>query len=79
MAPGRAFMPQKVPTVRVVSVWPKPSMMERPVASRKMRCTSGFRASPAVVMLRMELRLYWEISSRISMRSMVGGAQKVVI
>ena len=68
MLPGLGVMPAKVPTVRVVSVWPKASMMETPVASLKRLKTSGFMASPAVLALRRELRSYRLRSSRIRKR-----------
>ena len=63
----------------VVSVWPKPSMMERPVASRKRLKTSGFMASPAVEACLMELKSYLLRSCLMKKRYMVGGAQKVVM
>ncbi len=79
MEPGFGVMPMKLPTVSVVSVWPKPSMMEMPVASRKRVKTSGFMASPAMLAWRMEERSYLERSSLMKYRYMVGGAQNVVI
>jgi len=41
--------------------------------------TSGFRASPAVVAWCTELKSYLEMSSLMSIRYIVGGAQNVVI
>ena len=53
--------------------------MERPVVFLKMLNTSGFSASPAVLAQWMLDRSYFEMSSRIRKRYMVGGAQKVVM
>ena len=47
--PGFGVIPIKLPTVSVVSVCPKPSMMEMPVTSLKRLKTSGFMASPAML------------------------------
>ena len=79
MEPSLGVMPTVLATSTVPSLWPKPSMMERPVASWNLRNTSGFRASPAVVMCLTVDRSYFMMSWRIIMRSMVGGAQKVVM
>ena len=49
MAPIRGSAPKRLPTVRVVSVWPKPSIKVRPVAAFHWRYSSGLRASPAVL------------------------------
>ena len=72
-------VPTGLYTVRVVSVWPKPSISVRPVARFHCSNTSGFNASPAVVEYSMEDRSYLERSSLIKNRYMVGGAQKVVM
>ena len=68
-----------MPRTSVVSVWPKASMMDRPVAFLNRLNTSGFSASPAVHAQWMLLRSYFEMSSRIRKRYMVGGAQKVLM
>ena len=64
---------------RVVSVWPKPSMIRSPVSFSNCRNTSGFMASPAVVARWTEEKSYWLRSCLIIIRYMVGGAQKVVM
>ena len=79
MEPGLGTVPTGFKMVRVVSVWPKPSIKERPVARFHCSKTSGFKASPAVVEYSMELRSYLLKSSLMKNRYMVGGAQKVVM
>ena len=53
--------------------------MERPVARLNCVNTSGFSASPAVVAWCTDEKSYFEMSSFMSMRYIVGGAQKVVM
>ena len=79
MLPTLGLVPMRLPIITVVSDWPKPSMRLRPVTFLNWWNTSGFRASPAMVACSMLLRSYWEMSCLMSMRYMVGGAQKVVI
>ena len=78
MLPGFGFTQGKVPRLMVVSVCPKPSYICRPVSSWKRSATLGFIASPAVVQYSRLLRSYFEKSSRIMKRYMVGGAQNDV-
>ena len=77
--PSLTLVPLKLPTVSVVSVWPKPSMISRPVAFLNCIATSGFNASPAVVICLTDEKSYLERSSLIIILSIVGGAQNVVI
>ena len=77
--PVLGTVPTGLYTVRVVSVWPKPSISVRPVARFHCSNTSGFNASPAVVEYSMEDKSYLLKSSLIKNRYMVGGAQKVVM
>ena len=79
MEPTFGVVPAKLPSTSVVSVWPKASMMDRPVVFLNRLNTSGFSASPAVHAVWMLLRSYLEMSSRIRKRYMVGGAQNVVM
>ena len=79
MEPTLGLMPTRLPIITVVSLWPKPSIRLRPVAFWNWWKTSGLRASPAMVACSMLLRSYWLISCLMSIRYMVGGAQKVVI
>ena len=78
MEPGRGVEFVRLPTVRGVSVWPKPSKMVIPVCSRQKSNRSGFSASPAVVQ-------YWRLdrskastSTSVMRRYIVGGQHKVV-
>ncbi len=72
-------LPLKLPIITVDSDWPKPSIIEIPVAFLNWLNTSGFSASPAMEACLMEDRSNLERSSRIKNRYMVGGAQKVVM
>ena len=54
-------------------------MICKPVSFSNWLYTSGLSASPAVVIRLTEEKSYLLISSLIIMRSMVGGAQKVVM
>ena len=79
MDPTLGRIPTRLPIITVVSLWPKPSMRLSPVAFWNWWNTSGFRASPAMVACCTLLRSYWLRSCLMSIRYMVGGAQKVVM
>ena len=72
-------MPWMLPMIMVLSVWPKPSIILWPVCFRNWLNTSGFSASPAMVQCLSVEKSYWERSSRMKKRYMVGGAQNVVM
>jgi hypothetical protein len=69
--------PGGLPICSVDSVWPKPSRMVMPQASRTCSMTSGLRGSPAPTSSRTgtctRVRSAW-----ISIRHTVGGAQNVL-
>ena len=77
--PGLGSIPIRFPTVRVVSVCPKPSISFSPVRFLNVLKTSGLRASPAMVACSIDDRSYFERSSLMKNLYIVGGAQKVVI
>ena len=54
--PGFGVSPTKLPITSVVSVWPKPSISDRPVYSLNLLNTSGLSASPAMVTWRSDER-----------------------
>ena len=77
MEPGTISWPGELPTMSVVSVWPKPSRMSVPHSARTREMTSGLSGSPADMVfcggVGSRLRSAW-----MSMRHTVGGAQKLV-
>ena len=79
MEPGFGSIQGMVPSVMVVSVWPNPSMIRKPVNLYNSSKTEGFNASPAVQQCSSEWRSYLLKSSRIIKRYTVGGAQKEVM
>ncbi len=77
MEPGLRGWPGVLATWTAVSVWPKPSRMVTPHASRTRSMISGLSGSPAATISRggffSAVRSAW-----MSIRHTVGGAQKLV-
>ena len=77
--PGRGFVFLRFAMESVVSVWPKPSKIVRPVCSFQKSNRSGLSASPAVVEYFSDDKSYSSKSVCIMRRYMVGGQHSVVI